>query len=73
MAYSREHLAREMRVKRAERKWSQEDLAERMGVSKDSVKGWEAERTDPGFPQICKMADAFGCPVEDFAVAQPAA
>lgn len=73
MAYSREYLSRMMRVKRAERKWSQNDLADRMGVSKDSVKSWESESTDPGFPMVCKMADVFDCPIDDFAVEQPAA
>lgn len=73
MSYTREHLARQMRVKRAERKWSQEELADRMKVSVDSVKGWESEKTDPGFPQVCKMADAFGCPVDDFVMSPQAA
>lgn len=67
MAFSKEHLARIMRVKRAERKWTQEDLADAMGVSKDSVKGWESGTTAPGFPQACRMADAFGCGVDEFA------
>lgn len=67
MAYSGDHLARVMRMKRAERKWTQGDLAEAMGVSKDSVKGWENETSAPGFPQACKMADAFGCSIEEFA------
>ena len=67
MPYSRDTLARAMRVKRAERKWSQRKLAESIGVSKDSIKNWENGLSAPTFENVASMADVFDCSIDDFA------
>ncbi|MCQ2080505.1 MAG: helix-turn-helix domain-containing protein [Lachnospiraceae bacterium] len=40
--------------------WSQEDLAERLGVSRQSVSKWEGAQAIPDLQKIIAMADIFG-------------
>ena len=49
-----------LRVLRAEREWSQQDLAERLGVSRQSVNAIETGRYDPSLPLAFRIADVFG-------------
>jgi putative transcriptional regulator len=51
-------------VLRAERNWSQQDLAERLGVSRQTINSIEAERYDPSLPLALKIAKVFAMPVE---------
>jgi putative transcriptional regulator len=53
-----------LRVLRAERRWSQADLAERLGVSRQTVNAIETERYDPSLPLAFKIARLFDEPVE---------
>lgn len=53
-----------LRELRAERSWSQADLAERLGVSRQSVNAIETGRFDPSLPLAFKLARLFGCRVE---------
>jgi putative transcriptional regulator len=53
-----------IRVLRAERRWSQADLAERVGVSRNSINSVENGKFDPSLPLAFRIADAFGLPVE---------
>jgi putative transcriptional regulator len=53
-----------LKVLRAERDWSQQELAERLGVSRQTINSIEAERYDPSLPLALKMAKVFGLPVE---------
>lgn len=53
-----------LRVLRAEREWSQQDLAERLGVSRQSVNAIETGRYDPSLPLAFRIADVFGLPIE---------
>ena len=54
-----------LRVLRAERGWSQGDLAERLQVSRQSVNAIETGRFDPSLPLAFKLADLFGLPIEE--------
>ena len=54
-----------LRVLRAEREWSQQDLAERLGVSRQSVNAIETGRYDPSLPLAFRIAEVFGLPIED--------
>ena len=54
-----------LRVLRAEREWSQQDLAERLEVSRQSVNAIETGRYDPSLPLAFKIADLFGLSIED--------
>jgi putative transcriptional regulator len=49
---------------RSERGWSQADLAERLGVSRQSVNAIETGRFDPSLPLAFKLARLFGLPIE---------
>jgi len=54
-----------LRVLRAEREWSQADLAERVGVARQTVNAIECGRYDPALPLAFKIARAFGKGIED--------
>ena len=53
-----------LRVLRAERGWSQADLAERLDVSRQSVNAIETGKYDPSLPLALRIARLFGQPVE---------
>ncbi|MET0307861.1 MAG: helix-turn-helix transcriptional regulator [Sphingomonas sp.] len=53
-----------LRVLRAERAWSQQDLAERLEVSRQSVNAIETGRYDPSLPLAFRIADVFEMPIE---------
>jgi putative transcriptional regulator len=58
-----------LRELRAEREWSQAELAERLGVSRQTVNAVENGKYDPGLPLAFKIARLFGLPIE--AIFQP--
>jgi putative transcriptional regulator len=51
-------------VLRAERGWSQAELATRLGVSRQTVNAIEKERYDPSLPLAFKIAEVFGSSIE---------
>ncbi len=57
-------MKNKLKVLRAERNWSQADLAERIGVSRNSVNAIETGRYDPSLPLAFRIAELFGMPVE---------
>ncbi len=58
-----------LKVLRAEKNWSQADLAERLGVSRQTVNSIETGKYDPSLPLAFRMADLFGMQIE--AIFQP--
>ncbi len=54
-----------LRVLRAERDWSQGDLAERLQVSRQTVNAIETGKYDPSLPLAFSLARLFGCSIED--------
>ncbi len=54
-----------VRERRAERSWTQQDLAERLEVSRQTVNAIETGKYDPSLPLAFKLAKLFGCRVED--------
>lgn len=54
-----------LRVLRAERNWSQSDLAERLDVSRQTIHAIENEKYDPSLPLAFKIARLFGQSLED--------
>ena len=54
-----------LRVLRAERNWSQQDLAERLEVSRQSVNAIETGKYDPSLPLAFRIAELFDKPIED--------
>jgi putative transcriptional regulator len=58
-----------LRVLRAEREWSQADLAARLSVSRQTVNAIETGKYDPSLPLAFKLARLFEQPIE--AIFQP--
>ncbi len=54
-----------LKVLRAMRDWSQQDLADRLGVSRQSVNAIEKGRYDPSLPLAFTIADVFELPIEE--------
>ena len=54
-----------LKVLRAERDWSQQDLAERLSVSRQSVNAIETGRYDPSLPLAFNIAATFEMSIED--------
>jgi putative transcriptional regulator len=53
-----------LKVLRAERDWSQADLAERLEVSRQTINALETGKYDPSLPLAFKIARLFGQPIE---------
>lgn len=53
-----------LKVLRAERDWSQSDLAERLAVSRQSVNAIETGKYDPSLPLAFRIAALFELPIE---------
>jgi len=53
-----------LKVLRAERDWSQAELAEQLGVSRQTVNALETGRYDPSLPLAFRIARVFDRPIE---------
>jgi putative transcriptional regulator len=53
-----------LKVLRAERDWSQQDLADRLAVSRQSVNAIETGKYDPSLPLAFRIADLFELSIE---------
>jgi putative transcriptional regulator len=53
-----------LKVLRAERDWSQADLADRLDVSRQSVNAIETGKYDPSLPLAFRIARLFEMPIE---------
>lgn len=58
-----------LKVLRAERDWTQAELAERLGVSRQTVNVIEKGHYDPSLSLAFRIAELFGLPIE--AIFQP--
>jgi putative transcriptional regulator len=57
-----------LRVLRAARSWSQQDLAERLEVSRQSANAIETGKYDPSLPLAFRIAELFDMPIEEIFV-----
>jgi putative transcriptional regulator len=57
-----------LRVLRAARNWSQQDLAERLEVSRQSVNAIETGKYDPSLPLAFRISELFELPIEEIFV-----
>ncbi|MEN3370785.1 MAG: putative transcriptional regulator [Verrucomicrobiota bacterium] len=57
-------MTNRLRELRADRGWSQADLAERLGVSRQTVNAVETERYEPSLSLAFKIARLFGQRIE---------
>jgi putative transcriptional regulator len=58
-------MTNRLKVLRAERDWSQADLATRLGVSRQTVNAIETGRYHPSLPLAFHFAHVFACRIED--------
>lgn len=54
-----------LRLLRAERNWSQGDLAEALGVSRQTINAIETQKYDPSLPLAFKVAALFRARIEE--------
>ncbi len=54
-----------IKVLRAERNWSQADLADRLAVSRQTINAIETGKYDPSLPLAFKIAAVFSARIED--------
>jgi putative transcriptional regulator len=54
-----------IRVLRAEKGWSQAELADKVGVSRNSINAVENGKFDPSLPLAFRIADVFELKIED--------
>jgi len=54
-----------LKVLRAERNWSQQDLADRLADSRQSVNAIETGKYDPSLPLAFRIAELFGLAIEE--------
>jgi len=57
-------MTNRLRILRAERNWSQADLAQRLEVSRQSVNAIETGKYDPSLPLAFRIARLFAVPIE---------
>ncbi|MEO7410067.1 MAG: helix-turn-helix transcriptional regulator [Sphingomicrobium sp.] len=53
-----------LKVLRAEHDWSQQDLADRLAVSRQSVNAIETGKYDPSLPLAFRISELFDLPIE---------
>lgn len=54
-----------LKILRAERDFTQADLAEKLDVSRQTVNAIETGKYDPSLPLAFKISRLFGLPIED--------
>ena len=58
-------MKNQLRELRADRDWSQGDLADKLGVSRQTVNAIETEKYDPSLPLAFRIARLFKRPIEE--------
>ena len=58
-------MKNQLRELRAAHDWSQGDLAEKLGVSRQTINAIETEKYDPSLPLAFKLARLFKQPIEE--------
>ena len=50
---------------RKQKKWTQEELARRLGVERSAVAKWESGKSQPQAARLIALAEIFGCTVDE--------
>ena len=58
-------MKNKLKVLRAERDWSQEELGRRVSVSRQAINAIERGKHDPSLPLAFKLADLFNLKIEE--------
>lgn len=54
-----------IREYRKQRKWTQDELAKRIGVERSAVAKWESGKSQPQAARLVALAEVFGCSVDE--------
>ena len=54
-----------IREYRKHRKWTQDELAKRLGVERSAVAKWESGKSQPQAARLVALAEVFGCSVDE--------
>ena len=65
MDFNAELFVKTLKVERAKRGWSQEDLAKASNTSLSSVKKYEAGKVCPSIEAVFKIASALGMSIDE--------
>ena len=57
-------MKNKLRILRAERQWSQGELSQRLGVSRQAINAIETEKHDPSLELAFRMAQLFDLSIE---------
>ena len=49
---------------RVENNYNQNDVAEKIGVTRSTISDWETKRSEPNVLQLTKVADLFNCSID---------
>lgn len=71
MAFNIEILAANLRKCRAQRNLTQQELADRLHVSAQSVSKWECSQSVPELDKLCQLADLLGVSVAELLESRP--
>ena len=58
-------ISANIRAYRADRGWTQEQLAEKLDVARSTITQWETGWSKPRMGMVAKLADAFGVSMSD--------
>jgi putative transcriptional regulator len=58
-------MKNKLRELRAAKEWSQADLADKLGVSRQTINAIETEKYDPSLPLVFKVARLFKLSIEE--------
>ena len=58
-------MRNELRALRAQREWTQADLAERVNVSRQTINAIEKGKFDPSLPIAFRISRVFGMTIEE--------
>lgn len=57
-------LGRNIQYLRKQKKWTQEQLAERMDVTRQTISRWEADEVTPELEKLVEMCETFACKLD---------
>ncbi|WP_054734879.1 helix-turn-helix domain-containing protein [Secundilactobacillus similis] len=58
------HIGARLKQQRQQRGWSQQELADQLHISRQSISKWEQETALPSFANVVAMSDLFGVSLE---------
>ena len=65
MVAAHKRMKNRLKVLRADRDWTQADLADQLRVTRQTINAIEKGKYDPSLPLAFKIATVFGMPIEE--------